>query len=659
MKRKLTLLFGALMVTALALGLTACTTPKPAATDYQETITATRTAIWQAIGDGASSAAVAISDNGKIVYQEGFAMADRAAALPVDEDTQFNIGSISKMFVTMAVLQLCQDGQLDLDQPVSNYLPEFTMSDDRYLQITVRMLLNHSSALGGTHSYNTITTAPDPDYMDYFLSDLSQSTLKSDPGIISIYCNDGFTLAQALVEKVSGLSYADYLSQHILSKAGMNRTSCNLLDGDANVALNYGSDGLATGREYLNSLGAGGIASTATDLCRFGDAIQAGKIINPDFLDESFSPQYGPESVPSGTPQMAFGLGWDSVDDEVYQDLGVRLIYKGGDTSEYHAMLYLFPDQQLTIAVTFSGPANTTAVTDVIATTLLAEKGLTTAPAPAPTSRAQAAPIPDPLMAFGGYYSLSGNILKLELLPATGQLNLYSNSDTGFVLVDTAQYQTDGYFYGSDQRFTLEENYGSKFLITHSLTGVNGSVKATMIPTLATAIDPAQFVGKNWITINTLPNDTVLMAGSTGVMNEFPGYVVFGGNGYYLLNQLADQRSTTCNLKYTRDTMTYKLIDEGGQEMLQISSFKLINAATVPVLQNGETITIGSQNICRQLPQDGTITPGDGRIVVLSPTLAGIYDSLANGPEGTAVTAGCYVVFIGNEGDTIRYDYQV
>ena len=356
---------------------------------------------------------------------------------------------------------------------------------------------------------------------------------------------------------------------------------------------------------------------------------------------------------------MAFGLGWDSVDDEVYQDLGVRLIYKGGDTSEYHAMLYLFPDQQLTIAVTFSGPANTTAVTDVIATTLLAEKGLTTAPAPAPTSRAQAAPIPDPLMAFGGYYSLSGNILKLELLPATGQLNLYSNSDTGFVLVDTAQYQTDGYFYGSDQRFTLEENYGSKFLITHSLTGVNGSVKATMIPTLATAIDPAQFVGKNWITINTLPNDTVLMAGSTGVMNEFPGSVVFGGNGYYLLNQLADQRSTTCNLKYTRDTMTYKLIDEGGQEMLQISSFKLINAATVPVLQNGETITIGSQNICRQLPQDGTITPGDGRIVVLSPTLAGIYDSLANGPEGTAVTAGCYVVFIGNEGDTIRYDYQV
>lgn len=659
MKRKMTLLFGGLLMTALTLGLTACTTAKPAARNYQETITATRTAVWQAISGGASSAAVAISDNGKIVYQEGFAMADRAAALPVDNDTQFNIGSISKMFVTMAVLQLCQDGQLELDQPVMNYLPEFTMSDDRYQQITVRMLLNHTSALGGTYSYDTITAAPDPDFMNYFLTDLSQSTLKGDPGIISIYCNDGFTLAQALVEKVSGLTYADYLSQNILSKAGMNRTSCYLKEGDTNVALNYGSDGLATGREYLNSLGAGGMASTATDLCRFGDAIQAGKIINQDYLDQSFSPQYGPETVPSGIPQMNFGLGWDCVYDEDYQDLGVRLIYKGGDTSQYHAMLYLFPDQQLTIAVTFCGPADTTAVTNVIAKTLLAEKGLTTAPASTPTSKAQATPIPDPLMTFAGYYSLSGNILKLELLQATGQLNLYSNSDTGFVLVDTAQYQSDGYFYGSDQRFSLEENYGTRFLIHHSLTGVNGSVKATMIPSLATAIDPAQFIGKNWITINTLPHDTVFLAGSTDVMNEFPGYVVFGGNGYYLLNKLVDPRSTICNLKYTRDTMTYKLIDEAGQEMLQVSSFKLINAATVPMLQNGETITIGSQNICRQLPQDGTITPGDGRIVVLSPTLAGIYDSLVNGPEGTAVSAGCYVVFIGNPGDTISYNYQV
>ena len=165
-------------------------------------------------------------------------------------------------------------------------------------------------------------------------------------------------------------------------------------------------------------------------------------------------------------------------------------------------------------------------------------------------------------------------------------MNLYSNSDNSFTLVDTVSYRDDGYFYGTDKRFTLEENFGTKFLMSHTLTDVNGSINATMIPDRASTISPAQFVGKQWITVNTLPNDTIFLAGSTWVMNEFPGYVLFGGHGYYLLNQLIDERTTVPNLKYTRDTMDFKLIDEQGQTMLQVSSFKLINAAEVPVLQS-------------------------------------------------------------------------
>lgn len=83
--------------------------------------------------------------------------------------------------------------------------------------------------------------------------------------------------------------------------------------------------------------------------------------------------------------------------------------------------------------------------------------------------------------------------------------------------------------------------------------------------------------------------------------------MLFGGNGYYLINQLIDERITLPNLKYTRDTMEFKLIEEQGQTLLDVGSFKLINTATVPVLQTGEVITIGAQNVCRKLPSDGLI----------------------------------------------------
>ncbi|MBI4857294.1 MAG: beta-lactamase family protein [Acetobacterium woodii] len=632
MKRKLTLLCCCLLMAGLALTTAACTASSTATSKssagYEKTIAATRTEIWKAIsGGGAASASVAISDNGKIVYEEGFGMANRTKALPVNSSTQFNIGSVSKMFVTMAVLKLCQDGKLELDQPVATYLPEFTMTDPRYQQITVRMLLNHTSELDGTYSYDTITTAPDADYMGYFLKNLSDSSLKGDPGIISIYCNDAFTLAQVLVEKVSGLSYADYLSKNILTKAGMNNTSCYFKADNPNLALSYKSDGSAADLEYVNSLGAGGIASNAHDLVKFGDAILAGKIIDAQLLDESFTPQYGSQTVPSGTPKMAFGLGWDSVNDEAYEQMGVRLIYKSGDTSEYHSMLYLLPDQNITIAVTFSGPVNTTEVTDVIAKTLLAEKGVISTETAAPVTTAKPAPVPDNLMAYAGYYTLSGNILKIDFNQAAGEMNLYSNSDTGFTLVDKVEYKDDGYFYGTDKRLTLEENFGTKFLMSHTLTDVNGSINATMLPARTSTISPAQFVGKQWITVNTLPEDTIFLAGSTWVMNEFPGSVLFGGGGYYLLNQLIDERTTLPNLKYTRDTMGFKLIDEQGQTMLQVGSFKLINTADVPLLQSGEKITIGTQNVARKLPGDGLIKPVDGRLVVLSPTLTPLYDS--------------------------------
>ncbi|HOT76563.1 MAG TPA: serine hydrolase domain-containing protein, partial [Candidatus Wallbacteria bacterium] len=125
-----------------------------ASIDYGEAIKTARETMWKSIAGGfCSGATVAVADEGKIVYAEGFGAADRAANRPVNAETRFNVGSTSKMFAAVGILLLVDDGKVRLDDPVAKYLPEFRMKDPRYKDITVRMLFNHSSGLPGSHFY--------------------------------------------------------------------------------------------------------------------------------------------------------------------------------------------------------------------------------------------------------------------------------------------------------------------------------------------------------------------------------------------------------------------------------------------------------------------------------------------------------------------------
>jgi CubicO group peptidase (beta-lactamase class C family) len=118
-------------------------------------ISAARGEMWKAITSGqGSGASVAILDHDKMVYSEGFGVANRSENRPVDKYTRFNIGSTSKMFAAVAVLLLVDEGKVSLDESVAKYIPEFRMKDMRYKDITVRMLFNHSSGLPGSSIAN-------------------------------------------------------------------------------------------------------------------------------------------------------------------------------------------------------------------------------------------------------------------------------------------------------------------------------------------------------------------------------------------------------------------------------------------------------------------------------------------------------------------------
>jgi len=119
-----------------------------ASPEFANAVTQARQSAWKAITSGqGSGASVAIMQHGKLVYSEGIGVADRARNRPVDPHTRFNVGSVAKMFAAASILLLVEEGKVDLDAPITRYIPEFTMADPRYRAITVRMLLNHSAGL--------------------------------------------------------------------------------------------------------------------------------------------------------------------------------------------------------------------------------------------------------------------------------------------------------------------------------------------------------------------------------------------------------------------------------------------------------------------------------------------------------------------------------
>ncbi|MDD5629627.1 MAG: serine hydrolase, partial [Elusimicrobia bacterium] len=265
---------------AASLGLALLRAPASGAEGpYAAAIAAARRSLWQAVNSGrCASATAAIMADGKVVYSEGFAMADRERAVPVDRDTRFNMGSISKVYVAAAIMLLVDDGKVALDQPVTEYLPDFKMADERYQKITVRMLLNHTSGLPGTQAANSVAFAYHEKFRQETLATLAQAHLKHEPGARAVYCNDGFTLAEMIVERRSGQKYPEFLAQRVFKPLGLERTGVSVGDLRGQPAALYYDP--QTGKphplESLSLLGAGGLSATSEDLCRFAEVFQPG-----------------------------------------------------------------------------------------------------------------------------------------------------------------------------------------------------------------------------------------------------------------------------------------------------------------------------------------------------------------------------------------------
>ncbi|MFV3127018.1 serine hydrolase domain-containing protein [Niveispirillum sp. KHB5.9] len=291
---------------------------------------------------------VAIEQGGKIIYQRGFGFADVERQIKVEPETRFPVGSITKTFTCLSVLQLTASGSVGLDKAAGDYLPTLAAPAR---DVTVRQLLNHTSGIANYTDLPDFPMArPVGMSRDDVVGHFATKPLLFKPGTMFNYSNSDTYLLGLIVEKVSGRSYADYVREQVLTPFGMKRSGFDARDNGAkDRARGYEN---ATGGfkptqlyDFEVPFSAGALVSTPGDLLRYRQGLfgskTAGKV-------RDLALTTGP--LADGTPNP-YALGC-LVDGKME---GHRKITHAGNIFGFAADFAYYPDDDLTIAIATNG----------------------------------------------------------------------------------------------------------------------------------------------------------------------------------------------------------------------------------------------------------------------------------------------------------------
>jgi CubicO group peptidase (beta-lactamase class C family) len=268
----------------------------PAGATDEQRLKAIADALAKAAEQGLFSGTFAIAKKGDVVLERAFGYADRNFKVPNQMNTRFHIGSMPKMFTSVAIAQLAQQGKLKYEDPIAKYLSDYP-NQDAAKKITLHHLLTHTSGLGDYFGLEfdkkKRTIRKLEDYYQFF----ANKPLLFEPGARFSYSNAGMHLAGIIVERVSGMDYYEYLRKNVFGPAGMKDTDSDFVeDITPNLARGYTRIGSADSlnieppsKENTLTLPprggpAGGGYSTAGDLIRFANALYSGKLISAEYL---------------------------------------------------------------------------------------------------------------------------------------------------------------------------------------------------------------------------------------------------------------------------------------------------------------------------------------------------------------------------------------
>ncbi len=255
--------------------------------------------------NGLPGASIVIVKDGEIIQAKGYGHDSEGS--PINEHSLMRLGSLSKSFTAFAVLQLIDEGAIQLDDPVVRYLPELTMGDPRFQEVTIRQLLSHTSEIPSP------IIVPRADTLEEGVERLQQWKLQSNPGEKHSYSNANYWILAWLVQNVSGMEFAAYMDAKVFTRLGMVDSLAPVISTDVIPGLPKGhitAYGTAIPILEMEEMfaGAGGVVTTAADMGKWlsmhtngGVSATGERLLSETLLDESYAPQPGSDH---------YGLGW-------------------------------------------------------------------------------------------------------------------------------------------------------------------------------------------------------------------------------------------------------------------------------------------------------------------------------------------------------------
>ncbi|WP_053982846.1 serine hydrolase domain-containing protein [Niameybacter massiliensis] len=633
---------------------------------------------------GTTSLQYALIDNGDIVLSGVEGVYSKTETGTLDQNTMYGIGSTSKMFTTAAVMKLVEEGKVDLDKSVTTYIPEFKMKDERYKEITVRMLLNHSSGLMGSTFNNAFLLDDfDTEAHDNLLKQLSTQRLKANPGEYSTYCNDGFTLAEIIVERVSNMDFTSFLHTYITTPMELDNTKTSQDEvNDEQFARTYtATTGGLTPRDCANVIGTGGIYSTAEDLCKFSNLFMRDS--EKSLLDVSLDAMEVNEAekgiwAEAENTGLAFGLGWDNVNTYPFNEYGIKALVKGGDTLLYHASLIVLPEYNMAAAVVSSGGAST--YNQFLATDILLEqlkaKGIIDEIKPTPTVEVpEQVEMPQELIQQNNIYINSMGVYGVEIT-SEGVLNLICYNMT--VPVQSFVYTTDGDFVSKETGVRVsvvtEEN-GKDYLYVEGIQTIPGlgsipvseyQLEKVEAISVDQKIEDAwkNRVGKPYYLLNEKYSSQVYLNAPVGMLtmtNELPGYV----SNNKIISENEAQAVVQLPSGGGRDLGDISMYEKEGIEYMNLQGGIYMPIDAIKDLANAKEAicTIGEEGYTRWFKIPSTLAGKTIVVEVPEESAIMVYDKNGLNVENTYLTKSNNVVlpeggmigFVGEAGAQFSY----
>ena len=298
---------------------------------------------------GWPGATVIVTKDGKTVFRKAYGLSNIAEQAAMQPDSLLRVGSVTKQFTAVAILQLAEQGKLSVKDDITRFLPDYPTRGKR---ITIEHLLHHTS---GIPNYTALKAFRDVDDatldVPKVIGLFKDEPLDFEPGERFSYSNSGYFLLGAIIEKVSGMRYQDYIATHLFEPLGMKDTAHEGFERSAKRRVNGyrlrgGTEIVAVGDiNLLAAYAAGAVVSTSDDMARWETAISSGKLLKPATWKQAFTSCKVPKNLPCN-----YGYGWN-----IGTLAGHKLFAHGGSIPGFTAQSLRLPDDKVYVAVLTNG----------------------------------------------------------------------------------------------------------------------------------------------------------------------------------------------------------------------------------------------------------------------------------------------------------------